>query len=132
MTNILLYVYTLLSLAIIDGAWLYSMGGLYKKWLGHLFAPTVSFTPVIFFYLIYTFGVVYFIAGPAVRGGSTLLATFVSGAALGLVAYATYDLTNHATMKQWPLQVTLIDMVWGALLTGLASVIAVAVFNYFK
>lgn len=130
--NIITYAVTLGALAVLDVVWLFSMGGLYKKWLGHLFAPTVNFTPAVIFYLLYALGVAYFVIAPAVRSGSSLLQTFAIGAFLGLLAYATYDLTNHATMKAWPLQVTIIDMAWGALLTGLVSVMAVAILNYFK
>ncbi len=129
--NILLYVYAMLSLAVIDAVWLFSTGGLYKKWLGHLFAVQVNFIPAVIFYLLYTLGVVYFVLVPAVKNGSSVLALFVSGALFGLIAYATYDLTNHATMRDWPLVVTVLDMVWGMILTGTVSVIAVSLYKYF-
>ncbi len=130
--NTLLYIYTILSLAVIDAVWLFSTGAQYKKWLGHLFADTVNFVPAIIFYLIYTFGVVFFVVSPAVKNGTGLLAVFLSGAILGLVAYGTYDLTNHATMRDWPVVVTLLDMAWGAILTGTAGVIAVVIHRYFN
>ncbi|MEN9622209.1 MAG: hypothetical protein RLZZ67_643 [Candidatus Parcubacteria bacterium] len=130
--NTLLYIYTILSLAVIDAVWLFSTGAQYKKWLGHLFADTVNFVPAIIFYLIYTFGVVFFVVSPAVKNSTGLLTVLLSGAILGLVAYGTYDLTNHATMRDWPLVVTLLDMAWGALLTGTASVIAVSIYRYFN
>lgn len=121
----------MLSLAVIDAVWLFSTGGLYKKWLGHLFAVQVNFIPAVIFYLLYTLGVVYFVLVPAVKNGSSVLALFVSGALFGLIAYATYDLTNHATMRDWPLVVTVLDMVWGMILTGTVSVIAVSLYKYF-
>ncbi len=121
----------MLSLAVIDAVWLFSTGGLYKKWLGHLFAAQVNFIPAVIFYLLYTLGVVYFVLVPAVKNGSSVLALFVSGALFGLIAYATYDLTNHATMRDWPLVVTVLDMVWGMILTGTVSVIAVSLYKYF-
>lgn len=130
--NTLLYIYTLLSLAIIDAVWLFSTGAQYKKWLGHLFADTVNFVPAVIFYLIYTFSVVFFVVSPAIKSGTGLLTVLLSGAILGLVAYATYDLTNHAVMRDWPLVVTLLDMAWGAILTGTASVIAVSIYRYFN
>ncbi len=121
----------MLSLAVIDAVWLFSTGGLYKKWLGHLFAVQVNFIPAVIFYLLYTLGVVYFVLVPAVKNGSSVLVLFVSGALFGLIAYATYDLTNHATMRDWPLVVTVLDMVWGMILTGTVSVIAVSLYKYF-
>ncbi len=127
-----MYFVTLVTLALIDSVWLFSMGAKYKSWLGHLFAPQFNFIPVIFFYLVYTFGLVYFVVMPAIKSGHSLFSIFLAGALLGLVAYATYDLTNHATLKDWPLMVTVVDMLWGAFLTGISSVIAVFVVNYFK
>ncbi len=121
-----------MSLAVLDSIWLTSTAGIYRTWLGHLFAPSFNFVPAVFFYLLYTAAVLYFVLSPALRLGSHMWTVFLSGAFFGLVAYATYDLTNHATLKSWPLQVTLIDMAWGAVLTGLASVIALSVYNYFR
>lgn len=119
-------------MALIDSVWLFSTGGVYKKWLGHLFAPTFNFIPAVIFYLLYAFGVVYFVLSPALKSGASLTHIFISGALFGLIAYATYDLTNNATLRDWPLQVTLIDMVWGAFLTGLVSVITLVVYKYVK
>ena len=130
--NIILYIYTLLVIAVMDAVWLFSTGAQYKKWLGHLFADTVNFVPAIIFYLLYTFAAVFFVVAPAVKNGTGLLTVLLSGAILGLVAYATYDLTNHATMRDWPLVVTLLDMAWGAFLTGVASVVAVSIYRYFN
>jgi uncharacterized membrane protein len=144
--NFIIYLCVLIPLVVIDAAWLFAMGGNYKKWLGHLFAPTASFTPVVFFYLLYALGITFFVVMPFIRGFgmSTLLSgagtevvkgaaltlsaifqIFLAGALLGFVAYGTYDLTNQATLKEWPLFVTVIDMVWGALVTGATSVLAV-------
>jgi uncharacterized membrane protein len=72
------------------------------------------------FYLIYIAGIVFFALRPALDGGTWLTAVG-HGAALGAFAYATYDLTNAATLKTWPLQLIVVDMAWGALLTALAT-----------
>lgn len=130
--NIIIFIGTLVVLAIFDAIWLFSMGANYKTWLGHLFAPKVNFIPVIFFYLIYALGVTFFVTAPAYKSGVSLWVVFLTGALFGLVAYATYDLTNQATLRAWPTMVTLIDMAWGALLTGLTSVIVVSLISYFK
>ena len=126
------YIITLITIAIIDSAWLFSMGSKYKTWLGHLFADNVNFIPAVIFYLIYTFGIMFFVVSPALKQGTSLLNIFLYGALFGLVAYATYDLTNHATLRDWPLHVTLLDMAWGALLTGATSVIVVYITNLLK
>lgn len=126
------YLYTLLSLAVLDAAWLFSMGGKYKAWLGHLFATDISLPPIVLFYPIYAAAVLYFVVIPALKGGSSLLTVLLSGMLLGLAAYAAYDLTNQGTLRDWPLVVTVVDMAWGTILTGLASVSAVWLTNYFK
>lgn len=128
----MLYFGTLSSLVIIDSVWLFAMGAHYKKTLGSLFDFSVNFIPAIIFYLIYTFGVVMFVLLPAVQKGSTNLSVFLMGALFGLVGYAVYDLTNQATIRNWPLSITLMDMAWGAVLTGLSSLIAYALYAYFK
>lgn len=128
----MIYIYTFLSLIVIDGIWLFSMGGNYKAWLGHLFAEKVSFAPVVVFYLIYAFGLVYLIVQPALKNGLSLKSVFISALVFGLVAYATYDLTNQATLKDWPIFVTVIDMLWGALVTGISCVLAITAYKYFR
>jgi len=132
MNIFLMYVFVLLPMAVLDAIWLFSTGAFYKKWLGHLFADSVNFFPAIIFYLLYGAGILYFVVNPAIKGGTSLMWVLASGALFGLVAYATYDLTNHATMRDWPLNVTIIDMIWGAFLTGVVSVVAVTLYNYFK
>lgn len=133
--NTILYILTLLVLSVFDVTWLYTMGAQYKAWLGHLFAPTANFTPAVIFYLLYAFGIVYFVLAPALAKGTTIASgawtVFLSGAIFGLLCYATYDLTNHATMLRWPTIVTVVDIVWGTLLTGLTSVIVFVVYKKF-
>jgi uncharacterized membrane protein len=108
------------------------MGGNYKAWLGHLFADKVSFGPVVVFYLLYAFGLVYLILQPALKSEVSLKSIFISALVFGLVAYGTYDLTNQSTLKDWPMFVTVIDMLWGALVTALSCVLALTVYKYFK
>ncbi len=73
----------------------------------------------IFFYPLYALGIAWF----AVNSDGDLVKAFLSGAFLGLIAYATYDLTNQITLKEWPLLVTVIDIAWGALLTGTVALL---------
>ena len=111
------------SFGVLDALWLRWAGpNLYRPALGELLAPSFRLVPALVFYVIYISAMVWF----AVRVGYFLGVphAVLNGALLGFVAYATYDLTNQATMKVWPIHVTLIDIAWGASATALASGIA--------
>lgn len=118
---------------LIDLVWLsLTMKPFYQKYIGHLFAETPSILPAIIFYLIFIFGLTFLIIMPAITGNFSYLKLFAYGALFGLVCYATYDLTNQATMKNWPTIVTVVDLVWGTLLTGTVAVIAKFVTKFFS
>ncbi len=109
---------------LIDAVWLYlASERLYRKHIGHLLADSFSLMPAIPFYLIYALGIVVFAVVPALKAGSWSNAS-LSGACLGLVAYATYDLTNQATLRSWPVVVTLLDCTWGTFLTSIVATFA--------
>jgi uncharacterized membrane protein len=115
------YVATGLTFLAIDAVWLtLSADRLYRANIGHLLADRFHLAPAAAFYLVYIAGIVVFAVSPALQSGrwSTAL---VQGLALGFVAYATYDLTNQATLRDWPLAVTLADLAWGTVLTGVAA-----------
>lgn len=117
---------TLLPFIVIDGTYLFTIGGsFYQKHIGHLMAPSVNFVPAVIFYLLYIVGILAFVVLPALKGGQGLAHVFAFGALLGLVAYGTYDLTNQSTLKSWPTIVTIVDLAWGAFLTGATATIAV-------
>lgn len=104
-----------------DACWLtWAADRLYRPALGHLLAPGFELAPAVLFYLLYVAGMAYFAIAPAVAAGRAVLAAR-SGAFLGLLAYATYDLTNQATLQGWPWAVTLADLCWGTFATGTAS-----------
>jgi uncharacterized membrane protein len=106
------------TLLIIDGLWLGLIAKtFYRERIGHLMSPAVSWWAVVLFYFIYALGILILV----VRPGTSTAGVFALGAVLGLVAYGTYDLTNQAVMRAWPLTVTVIDMLWGSLLTALAA-----------
>ncbi len=104
-----------------DMAWLSIMGPrLYRPALGALLADKPRAAPAIVFYLLYLAGVLVFAVAPGARSGDWRRA-LLSGALFGLIAYATYDLTNQATLKVWPTRLTLADMAWGAAITAAAA-----------
>lgn len=114
---IYLYLLTIPMLVLFDLLWIGVVAkDFYKSNLGHLFGP-VEWTPAIIFYFVYIAGLLFFVVAPALEVGS-LMRALVLGALFGFVAYATYDLTNNATIKDWPTIVTIVDILWGSLLTG--------------
>ena len=97
----------------------------YQQGIGHLMADQPNIQAAILFYLIYPAGLLYLV--PAIHLAGVKPRTVILRAAiLGLVAYATYDLSNLATLKDWPVQMSLIDMVWGMILTMLAALAGAA------
>ena len=116
-----LYLIALSVFFIVDMLWIGVVArGFYLRELGELMTPNVNWYAAISFYLLFIIGLVYFVISPAVLSGS-LLKAIVTGAFFGLIAYATYDLTNLATLKNWPLLMTFVDMAWGAFLGGAVS-----------
>lgn len=93
----------------------------YAKQIGFLMTPKVNWTAAILFYLLFLVGLVVFVIAPAVEKHSWMRA-LLFGALFGLVTYATYDLTNLATLKDWPLALTVVDLIWGMALAGAVSV----------
>lgn len=131
-STIIAYFAALITTLALDGTWLSIMGKrFYTPQLSDLMAATPSIPPVVVFYLFYAIGITYFVVLPAVGGGYPLLKTFLIGAFLGCLAYAAYDLTNQATLKDWPFIVTVVDLAWGTVLTATVSVVATLVTRYF-
>ena len=116
------------AFAVIDAIWLKTMNPFYRGQIGELLADRPNLGYAVVFYVIYIAGIVFFALRPALDGGSWLTAVGY-GAALGAFAYATYDLTNAATLKTWPLQLIIVDILWGALLTALATLAGWLVFH---
>ena len=121
MKLVLSYVLTSLVFFAIDLTWLGLVAKkFYWEQLGGLLKENVNWAAAITFYLIYIVGIFIFSILPAVENDSVKHAVFY-GALFGFFAYATYDLTNLATLKDWPLKVVLVDIVWGIVLTGAVS-----------
>jgi uncharacterized membrane protein len=108
---------------VIDLLWLGLVArGFYDEQLGDLRAPKTNWVAAIVFYAVFLLGLVFFVVQPAVDAASWADALF-RGAFFGFVAYVTYDLTNLAVIRDWPLPMTLVDIAWGAVLAGSVSVI---------
>lgn len=107
----------------IDMVWLGLVAkGFYRGQIGSLLKTDVNWVAAISFYLLFIGGLVYFVIEPAVKNGTWSSALLV-GALFGLMTYATYDLTNLATLKDWPLLVTFVDMAWGMVLAASVSTV---------
>lgn len=122
----LAYVCAALTFGLLDAIWLNLMAPrLYRPEIGALLADQFRLAPALIFYLVYLVGIQIFAVGPALASGRWVTA-LLYGAAFGFFCYATYDLTNQATMKIWSVKVTVIDIIWGSFATGVASAIAAA------
>ena len=118
---ILSYLLTAVVFFAIDMVWLGVIAkDLYRKYLGGFLSDTVNWKAAIIFYMIFIVGIFIFAIMPAIEKNSVVKA-IIYGALFGFFTYATYDLTNLATLKDWPLTIVFIDMAWGALLTGVVS-----------
>jgi uncharacterized membrane protein len=115
------YVATLVVFTGIDFVWLGRMGdSFYRPAMGGLAMDGFRLGPAVVFYLLYAFGIVFFAVNPALAAQSWKIAA-THGLLLGLIGYGVYDLTNQATLRSWPLSLTLVDMAWGCFLTCLAA-----------
>lgn len=113
------YAVTLVVFLAVDAVWLALVGGpLYVAAIGPLLADQFRILPAVMFYLLHIAGILVLVL-PRARGAIGAAALY--GAMFGLCTYGTYDLTNHAVLKLWTWQLTLIDMAWGAFVTGLAA-----------
>jgi uncharacterized membrane protein len=122
--TILLYLVTLAVFFLIDMAWLGLVAkNFYRQQLGTMLSPKVNWVAAVLFYLLFIAGLQLFVVAPALAKGGALQALW-QGAFFGLIAYATYDLTNLATLRDWPLLVTAVDLAWGAVLGGAVSFVS--------
>lgn len=115
------FLVTFAAFIVIDLVWLVFIAkNLYQKYLGYLMSPTVNWPAALLFYVLFIIGIVFFVVNPALEKADIRYA-LMAGALFGLVTYATYDLTNLATLKDWPVTITIIDLIWGTTLSALTS-----------
>lgn len=118
-----IYSIAFLAFIAIDLAWLGLIAkNIYGKYLGYIMKPSPSWGVAILFYLVFVTGVVFFVVYPALEKASWRYA-LLTGIFFGFITYSTYDLTNLATLKDWPLLITIIDLIWGSVLGGTVSLI---------
>jgi len=121
-----MYAVGLVTCLAVDLVWLGAVArGFYQRQMGHLLRPDVRWLPAILFYLVYVAAIVVFVAAPAVERQSIGRA-LAYGAFFGLAAYAAFDLTSLALLKEFPPVLAIVDLVWGALLTATVSGVIVA------
>ena len=118
-----LYLIALSVFLLIDFIWLGLITkNFYSNQIGFLMKDNVNWLAAGIFYLLFVLGLVIFVITPALKEES-LTKALLFGSLFGLITYATYDLTNLATVKNWPILVTVVDLVWGAVLSASVSVI---------
>ncbi|MEA4875531.1 DUF2177 family protein [Anaerorhabdus sp.] len=124
MTNVLKNIgITLLIFIVIDGIWLFLMRNFYSKQLGELMTTNVKWLSALIFYVLFVIALYYFVINPALISGD-IKVLVISAVLFGLVTYGTYDLTNYATLNNWPLTITIIDLCWGSFVSTAVALIS--------
>lgn len=115
------YLGAALAMLALDSAWLsFAARRLYRPELGDMLADGFRLAPAAIFYFLYVGGILFLAIMPGLEAGKWTVAA-TRGAALGFIAYATYDLTNQATLRHWSTLVTLSDIAWGTVLTAISA-----------
>ena len=124
MRSVTCYIVTLATFVAIDLTWLGIMASrFYKPILGNIGLAGVNLPPAIVFYLLYPLGLLIFAVEPALRSGTASTA-LLYGALFGFFTYATYDLTNQATLRNWTSSLSVVDIAWGTVLGATSSLVA--------
>lgn len=130
MKIIKIYLMALSLFFVIDLFWLgFFAKNFYFTQLGEILRPKVLWLPAVLFYLIFIAGLVYFVIFGNLEN-KTLVSSFLQGAFFGLITYATYDLTNLATLQIFSWRVVVVDLLWGSFLSGIVSLLTCFLFIY--
>ncbi|KND47316.1 MAG: hypothetical protein AB199_02720 [Parcubacteria bacterium C7867-004] len=125
MKNLTLAAISIPVLLVLDLLWIGVIAaGFYKAELGPLLRPDIVWQAAVLFYVIYAFGLAFFVVRPALESGQAFKRTALAGAFFGLVAFATCDLTNLATIAGWSTLETFVDMGWGVIATTIATTVS--------
>lgn len=131
MRHAVAYATTLIVFLAIDAVWLMTMSQrLYRRYIGDILVDSFNPAPAALFYLIYVAGILVFATAPAFLSGRWTTAA-INGALFGFFAYATYDLTNQATIRGWPTIMTVADICWGSLLSAVSATVGFLFTRYF-
>tara|TARA_R110000868_G_scaffold4199_11_gene26338 strand:+ start:972 stop:1382 length:411 start_codon:yes stop_codon:yes gene_type:complete len=117
---IVAYISTGLVFVVIDAIWLSNMGGWYRRMMGDLLLPEFRLVPAMVFYFLFLAGLIIFAVAPALTSGK-LTTALLYGALFGFFTYVTYDLTNQSTLTHWPLQLVVVDIAWGTVLSAASA-----------
>jgi uncharacterized membrane protein len=121
---------TAIVFLVIDAIWLGLVAtSFYARALGDLMLDQPKLGIAALFYIGYTFAIVLLASAPAAKSGS-LSQAVLYGAVFGLAAYGTYDITNMATLKNWPVTMSIVDMIWGTVLTAVSATAGYATYRY--
>lgn len=119
--TLIAYVATLVVFAVVDFIWLgFIAKDLYRNGIGHLMAEKPNMTAAVLFYLLFIGGLVYFAVAPGLAADAWQTAA-IQAALFGFFCYATYDLTNLATLRDWPVSIVIADMIWGAFVSAVGA-----------
>lgn len=125
-----MYLIAFVVFLLVDFIWLtFVANSFYKKHIGFIMTDSPNFIAAIIFYLIFIVGLVYFVIMPGIDAQS-IGKIILGGLLFGLITYATYDLTNLATLKDWPLIVTVVDLAWGSFLSTVISLATYLIYNW--
>jgi uncharacterized membrane protein len=126
------YLASMIFMFVLDLIWLSQLAQpIYNRGIGHLMAATPNLLYAVLFYFVFVFGLMWYAIKPNLQS-SSIKSTFLSGALFGFFIYASYDLTNLALLKDWPLAMSLIDMTWGTLLSGASASAGKIVYDWLK
>ncbi len=129
MNFVKMYIIAFVIFLAIDAFWLGLVAPkFYKSQIGHLMAEKANLIAALIFYLLFIVGLVYFVIQPGIEAGS-IGKILLGGFLFGLITYATYDLTNLATLKDWPILVTVVDLAWGSFLATMISLFTYLIYN---
>ncbi len=126
-----LYFIALPIFLILDGLWLGLIAkSFYAKQIGFLFKTDINWIAALVFYLLFIAALILFVINPAIEKGS-LTHALLFGALFGFITYATYDLSNLATLDKWPIMETIVDLIWGSFVTASVASLTFLIFNRF-
>lgn len=131
--NLFSFFIIMISMIFLDGLWLGIMfPRFYAHNIGHLLTESMAILPAVIFYILFAIALNIFVVTPALKNNTGYFDLLWLGLLFGMVTYGTYDLTNQATLKNWPWTVTLVDIAWGGCLTAAVSLISTFLTRYFN